>query len=55
VISFNSTGTYVGQAAGAAVGGVLLVSGLGATPTVLIAVAGLVADQYFRFVEQNSK
>jgi len=42
VISFNSTGTYVGQAAGAAVGGVLLVSGLGATPTVLIAVAGLV-------------
>ncbi|GAA2234536.1 MFS transporter [Promicromonospora sukumoe] len=41
VISFNSTGTYVGQAVGAAAGGVLLTSGLGATTTVLISVAGL--------------
>ncbi|WP_020015028.1 MFS transporter [Promicromonospora sukumoe] len=41
VISFNSTGTYVGQAAGAGIGGVLLTSGLDASATVLISVAGL--------------
>jgi predicted MFS family arabinose efflux permease len=41
VISFNSTGTYVGQALGAGIGGILIGSALGAQPTILISVGGL--------------
>jgi predicted MFS family arabinose efflux permease len=43
VISFNSTGTYVGQALGAGIGGALIGSGLGARSLILISVGGLVA------------
>ncbi|HEX4402861.1 MAG TPA: MFS transporter [Galbitalea sp.] len=41
VIAFNSTGTYVGQAVGAAVGGSLIVSGLAAALICVIGAAGL--------------
>ena len=42
VISFNSTGTYVGQALGAAVGGILVTAAVGASTTALIGTAGLI-------------
>jgi predicted MFS family arabinose efflux permease len=41
VISFNSTGTYVGQALGAGIGGILIGSTLGAQTIIFASVGGL--------------
>jgi predicted MFS family arabinose efflux permease len=44
VISFNSTGTYVGQALGAVFGGLLLAAGLDVTSFAFIGVAGIIVS-----------